>query len=192
MLSEGMARQMLSRVNIADRPDARRIARERATREQQLVAATTKIADSQGVDHNLTEIDPETREEELLEAIDATLSQEFPQWWWDRYGESLTDSPEEARDCVALSADEWTDRMRGWHEGYHDRGIVDTPPEAADEETIRETAARHVEAAHGMTLDEFEDEVLDWDPREHLRIILAGPVDACITTLNRVGDDADR
>lgn len=173
---EMMMNRLRQQIDLRDSP-VPRLARELAEREARQADVVARIADSAGVDVDVPEIDPDQRAAVLLEASEAALRQEFPEWYWSTIAPNLMDSPDVARQYIALGTDEYRETLEAWYRSHYENGTVDVPLNEADRAEIGRVANLQTQSVFGLTLDEFIEHVVTWTPEQGVRLVLAGPLD---------------
>jgi hypothetical protein len=130
---------------------------------------TLDVDPGDGVDR----IDPEERKTEVCDLVDAYTpgGPSLVDIWLERCApDGLdVDDPTTLSHYVEMSAEEWEQQITRWADSYR----AQAPGKL--KETDRQVAAQHVEAQWGIPLDRFESEVVEFDRREALTDLLAGP-----------------
>jgi len=115
----------------------------------------------------------EAREEQLLALVDAIASREFENWWFKDVIGGKLENADDAMAYAGLDSDEWEAQKQTWAVTWRDRG-----GEEFAEQSDEDLARLHVERKFGVTLAEFEREVVGWSRRDAIRTILAGNFEA--------------
>jgi hypothetical protein len=158
-----------------------------ATREYRLLEAVEELHRAADVEDPMTIQDVEegvaARKEGLLDAVDALTSGEFQRWWFSEGpGSEHLDDPEGALEYVGLPVDEWERQVERWADSYRERGV-----EAPD----RDLADKHLRTRHGVGIEEFEREVVNWERRAALRTIFEGNLTAVERGIHRTTEAVD-
>lgn len=137
--------------------------------EHRQLEAVEDLHDALDVDTLDVDSTREKRKDTLLEVADAAASGEFSDFWFEEViAEHVTDA-EEARPYAGLSDEEWSEQIETWADSYRSRA----PDEFAGD-SDREIARQHVSRKFGVSLNEFEREVVDYEMRDALQTLLAG------------------
>lgn len=114
------------------------------------------------------------RREQLLAVIEAVApgGPDLETMWFEEVAGEHVDNPERAQSYAGLDEDEWTEQIESWADTW--RGHLDN----ADAMTDRELAAVHVDRRFGVSLEEFEANVVEFDRGEALETLLASNFEA--------------
>lgn len=141
--------------------------------ESRQLDAVESLHDALDVDGIERTNGPEERKEQLLDVVDAMTSGEFDKWWFETVAAEHLDNPEDARTYAGLTAEEWGDQIGRWASTYREKA-----PEEFTDMTDREVAEQHVYRKFGVSLSEFEREVVGYTREEALRTVVAGNFEA--------------
>lgn len=127
-----------------------------------------------GIDPDDTgRIDPDERRDELIDLVDAYTpgGPSLAKIWLKRSPpEKLdADDPTDLAHYAEMDPDEWEAQIQSWAETYR------TQANGTLTESDRELADHHVRGQWGLSLDEFEATIVEFDRRRALRDLLAGP-----------------
>lgn len=168
---DAMAKQMMSRVDVADLEVVQALAAGLAEIERAQAAALEELAGAEGYDVDVQTPDPDQREALLLRGVDAATSGEAVAWWLEeRYGHRL-DDPEGAVEYAKMDPEEFGEQIGRWAGFYRDRGY-------GGDYSDRELAAMHLQQTQGVSLEFFETEIVGLDAGEVVRELLAGNLEA--------------
>lgn len=109
------------------------------------------------------------RQEVLKDLFQAQVQGDLQTFYVEHVMADRADQPEKAAKYLDMDADEWADRKDQWAEKYRDAG-------AGEEIPPRALAEKHVRDVFGVDLDEFEQNVVEWDPGDVMRQVLAGNI----------------
>jgi len=154
-----------------------------AQRERQLVERVRRLEDAHGVDHIEEIPEPGERVLQVRDFAGAMVSGDAPEWGVENLG--VVDNPEEAVEYVDMDADAWSEQQTKWAEALRETG-----EEGEDEEL----ADRYVRARFGVSLEEFESVVVEWDDEDRQALVeevLAGGVDLAGEGVDRVLHDIE-
>ncbi|WP_439028426.1 hypothetical protein [Haloarchaeobius sp. DT45] len=141
--------------------------------EDRQISAVEELHDSLGMEGLERTTTREDREDQLLSLVDAMAKGEFEDWW---FGEVIADhlnNPEDAQSYAGLSEEEWDTQKERWASTYRDRA-----PEEFERCSDEEIAGLHVERKWGISLSEFEREVVNFSRAEAMETVLAGNLQA--------------
>jgi len=118
--------------------------------------------------------DRDDRREQLLAVIDAMApgGRDLETMWFEEVASEHVENPERAQSYANLSADEWDRQIGKWADTWRDH------LDGADAMSDRELAAVHVERRFGVSMDEFEANVVEYDRGEALETLLASNFEA--------------
>lgn len=121
--------------------------------------------DIEGIERTKNQDD---REEQLIDLIEALAGGDLKNYWFEEVGAEHLENPEDAKSYAGLDDDEWEDQIERWADNYREKA-----PEKTEDFSDRELAATHVTNTFGVSLDEFEQEVVNWSGGEALESMLA-------------------
>lgn len=108
------------------------------------------------------------REDQLLGLVEALASGDLKGFWFREVASDHLDNPEDAKAYAGLDEGEWQDQIEQWASTYREKA-----PERAEQFSDRDLARSHVKNTFGVSLDEFEREVVEWSGGETLEQMLA-------------------
>ncbi|WP_159900753.1 hypothetical protein [Salinirussus salinus] len=194
MLSGAKAKMMqraAAQMDVRESGLAQRLTNEMALYEHQQARAVAALADAAGFEGEVPVPDPDERQQRLLDAAEATSSQQFPVWWWKTVAPEQMDNPEIAAQSAGIGRQEYHDLITDWCRRYYDRGAVDTPPEEMDAGQRARIVQQHLAAVHDVTARTWVEDVVNWDAQRALRGLLAGPIQSNTATIWAVADALD-
>lgn len=144
-----------------------------ATLEHRQLAAVEDLHDGLGLDGLEVGRSVEERQQQLLALVDALASGRFEAWWFEEVVAEHIENHEDARPYAGLSPEEWADQQAAWAETYRERA-----GDRFEDASTEELARMHVERKFGVSLGEFEREVVEYDRRRTLQTVLAGNFEA--------------
>ena len=189
-MNQMMMQQLLNQLDLEATP-APRVARQIAERERQMSQTIERLSAATGVDVEPVEVDVDERTQILLQAAEAVMAQNFPDWWWSVIAPEILDNPDLAVEYAGLSADEWHDTLRGWYSNLYENGNVETPVEEASVEDIGAVAAHYCQGVFGLSLRDFVQTVVTWNPQRAVESVLAGPSDEMMRQFEMIADDLE-
>ncbi len=144
-----------------------------STLEHRQLKAVEGLHDALDIEGIEVQADQEDRRDQLLELVDAVASGEFETFWFENVVGEHIENAEDARAYAGLDEDEWSNQIETWAKTYRSKAS-----EEFEDKTDREVAAFHVVRKFGVSLPEFEREVVNYERREALRTVLAGNFEA--------------
>lgn len=144
-----------------------------STLEHRQLQAVEELHGALDFDGIEVQADEEQRREQLLALVDAVASGEFEAYWFEEVAGENIENPDDARAYAALDEGEWESQIGTWAETYRSKAS-----EEFVNKTDRQVAALHVARKFGVSLAEFEREVVNYDRQEALRTVLAGNFEA--------------
>jgi len=149
------------------------------TLEFRQLRAVKGLHDSLDIDGVQINADEEEREQQLLDLVDAIASREFRDWWFSDVVGGKLDNADDAKAYAGLDEGEWEEQKQTWADTWRKRG-----GESFVEHTDEDLARLHVERKFGVSLREFEREVIEWSRKDAMRTILAGNFEAVEDGIN--------
>lgn len=137
--------------------------------ETEILSEVADLEDALGVEHIEELPDEDERQEVLKDLFQAQVQGDLETFYVEHVMADRADQPEKAAKYLDMDADEWADRKDQWAEKYRDAG-------AGEEIADRTLAEKHVRDVFGVDLDEFEQNVVEWDPGDVMRQVLAGNI----------------
>lgn len=122
------------------------------------------------------------RVEELATLAGAKVRSEFPEWFVQFDAPDGLQKPQQAKAYLGLSEEEWQQQISSWAENYREVADEDLPFED------RELAEKHVTSTFGLSLEEFEREIVYWSPEEMLGETIAGPLEDIASDLGALSE----
>ncbi|MCT9095272.1 hypothetical protein [Haloarchaeobius sp. HME9146] len=141
--------------------------------EDRQISAVEELHDSLGIEGLERTKTTEERRDQLLSLVDVMAKGEFEEWWFGEVIADHLDNPDDARSYAALSDEEWETQKERWADTYRDRA-----PEEFERCSDEEIAGLHIERKWGVSLSEFEREVVNYSRAEALETVLAGNLQA--------------
>lgn len=171
---EELVEKLVEQVDLDDNEQVQAFAGALATIERNQRRALRAHIEALGGDPEALDVGTIPAEEERVDAFTALLQAYVTDDAWSYWVEYLApddlESTDRAKDYAGMDTAEWERRVEMWADVYRDR--ID----GAEAMTDRELAARHVESRFGLSLQEFEEEVVAWSEGEVLEAGLAGPI----------------
>lgn len=136
--------------------------------ESELLTEVKALQDALDVEHIEEIPEAEDRKNDLEALAKAQLSGGLESYYRDRVLNDRVDNPERAAGYLDMDDDEWQEQIEQWANSYRSgensfEGVSD-----------REIAAHHVEAIFAVSLPEFEQNVVNWQPGDLMSQVLAG------------------
>lgn len=168
---DGLAERLVQQVDVANNAQILGLVNALATLERNRRKALDAHLDALDVDDVALPDLPshEERVDELVALIEARIAGDPWEYWVEWQALDDLESPAQARQYAGLDADEWDDRIETWAGVYREK--FDVPEDLTD----RDLAGYHVEDQFGLSLDEFEETVVDWRAAEVLERAATGP-----------------
>lgn len=141
--------------------------------EMRLLAAVEDLHGAMGVEGFEADVSEEMRREQLLGLVDAIASGDFRSWWFEEVVGEHIENHEDAMAYAGLSEEEWEEQIGTWASTYRSRA-----EEEFEQHSDRDLARLHVERTFGVSLREFEREVVSFDRSEAMQTVLAGNFEA--------------
>ncbi|WP_459194706.1 hypothetical protein [Halosimplex sp. J119] len=145
------------------------------TLEYRQLRAVEELHDALDIDGVDIQGAQEEREDQLLDLVDAIASREFKDWWFTEVAGDRLDDVDDAMGYAGLGVDseDWEEQKQTWASVWRDRA-----GDEFEDKTDEDLARLHVERKFGVSLREFEREVVGWTRKEAMRTILAGNFEA--------------
>ena len=149
--------------------------------EMQLAESRANLLDALDADQEARLPDPEARKALLKELATKHLSGDLGEVWLNEVASDILDegSLDKARAYLDLSDEEWSEQIGNWAANYRAGGV---------EGTDRDLAELHVERTFGVSLDEFEREIVGFSSGEAMRSLLAGTFDAACADIDAAAE----
>lgn len=141
--------------------------------EMRQLDAVQDLHDAHGIDGVDVQASESARRDQLLGLVDAIASDNFRGWWFEEVISEHIENPEDAAAYAGLSEEEWEEQIANWAETYRTRGGEDF-----EQHSDRDIARLHVERTFGVSLREFEREVVGFSRSEAMQTVLAGNFEA--------------
>lgn len=139
--------------------------------EHRQLTAVGELHDALGVDGIEVTKGKEERREQLLDVVDAAApGGSLLDLWFEQVAPDHIDAAEDAKSYAGLSDEEWQQQQSNWAAAYRDR--------IEGEHTDEELAEQHVRRKFGVSLDEFEREVIGFNEGDAMRTLLASNFEA--------------
>jgi hypothetical protein len=156
-----------------------------AHRERALVQHVRELHEQLGIEEIETVPQPEDRVEQMQEFALAKLDGAGHEWYLEEM--VGVENVDEAVEHAGRPLDEWGETKAGWAEFYRSEGM---------EGTDRELAEAHVRTHFGVSLDTFEEVIVEWDESDEKALVedvLAGGINTAeqgiITATDHLGGD---
>jgi len=144
-----------------------------STLEHRQLQAVENLHDALDIDGVDVQADREAREEQLLSLVEALASGEFEAWWFEEVIAEHIENAEDARAYAGLSEEEWQEQRETWADLWRDRG-----GEEFESHSDTDLGRLHIERKFGVSLREFEREVVGFNRKDAMQTGLAGNVEA--------------
>ncbi|MFC7140033.1 hypothetical protein ACFQMA_09325 [Halosimplex aquaticum] len=152
--------------------------------EVELLSEVKRLEDAAGVDH-LDEVPTqEERQETLLGLVQAKIGGDGTDFYAEEVMSEHVENPEDAAAYLSLEPEEWEEQISNWAETYRAKGVSE---DLAD----REIADQHVQRKFGVSLGEFETNVVEWDQRAMMEKVLAGNVSSAVEGVRLVRESLE-
>jgi hypothetical protein len=130
------------------------------------------------------------RVDELAALVAGLRNHDIREAWLEHWGPDLPEDANDPSPYMGLDADEWTSKRQQWAERYRQEG-GDGLAQLSD----RRLADAHVRSQFGVSLAEFEREIVEWSRGDALREAVSGPhlrtEDALDAALDATGGSTD-
>ncbi|WP_255198017.1 hypothetical protein [Halorarius litoreus] len=166
----GLADRLAQQIDVANNEQILGLVHAQATLERNRRSALAAHLEALDVDADVPDLpDHEERVDELVALIEARIAGDPWDYWVEWQAPDALDNAAQAREYAGMESDEWEDRIATWAGVYREKF------EVPDDLTDRDLAGHHVEDQFGLTLDEFEETVVEWRAAEVLERAAAGP-----------------
>lgn len=171
-LGDGLKETLAQEMDFANNEQVRGLLEALATLERNRNAALEAHLEALDVDDvELVDVpDHETRLDELTALIEARVSGDPWDYWVKFQAPDALEGPDRARDYAGMDADEWEQRIAKFADVYRKRF------DETDDLTDRDLAGHHIESRYGLSLDEFEETVVNWRPARVMERAVTGPM----------------
>lgn len=156
-----------------------------ATHEHEQIERVEELHDAVGIEGIERTRDVDDRKEQLLGLIEAMAGGDIGSYWLDEVASEHIENADDAAPYLGMEADDWEQQIEQWAEQYRQRS-----DEAADY-TDRELADTHVSSKWGVSLGEFEEEIIDWTAGEALETMLSGNLKAVSTGIEAATEELE-
>lgn len=152
-----------------------------ARAENELLTTAKRMEQAHGTE-TLGELPSiEERQAALKRLIEALVTDSVDEVWIEQVAPALLNDPDGAASYLGMNADEWEAQIGDWAEFYRENGAV------GDD---RELAGHHVQRTFGVSLDTFEERVVEWNRGEAAERIFAGNFRAVRRSMEQVTEEA--
>lgn len=141
--------------------------------ETELLDEVAALEDAAGIDHIDAVPDQEERRETLLALVQAKMGGDPREFYVSEIASQHVENAADAKPYLGLDPEEWESQIATWAESYRSKG-------AGSDMTDREIAEEHVRRKFGVSLSEFERNIVEWEQSDMLRRVLAGNVETAI------------
>jgi hypothetical protein len=149
------------------RPQMQALSQVVAEREAAQLELAQGLAEASDAEVSVDAIpDVDERALELEAMAEAASQADLRTWYFEEFAPDYLQEPESAMAYAGLNDDEWQRQQEAWAENYRA-----TSPEA-ESVSNKDLAALHVENKFGVTLEEFEQNVVDWRPGRAIQDVL--------------------
>jgi len=157
-----------------------------AQRERAQLELAQRLTEASDVDASIDAIpDAEDRAEQLEAMAEAAAHQDLQSWYFGEFAPDRLDNPEQAAAYAGLHEDEWESQKAAWADNYR---AASPDAEAFSDEAL---AGSHVETTFGVSLKEFEANVVFWRPGEAIRDVLTTNLATVEAAMEAVADDLE-
>lgn len=168
------------------RPQMQALSQVVAKREAAQLELAQRLAEASDAEVSVDAIpDVDERALELEAMAEAASKSDLTSWYFEEFAPDYLEAPERAMAYAGLNDDEWQRQQESWAENYRA-----TSPEA-ESVSDEELAALHVENTFGVTLEEFEQNVVDWQPGRAIQDVLTANLRTVEGVMAAVADDLD-
>lgn len=148
--------------------------------EEELLAVVADIQEARDMEP-VDVPDQAERSDVLQDLVRANFSGNLSEWYVEAVLPEHVDNADKAAGYLGLDDQDWDEQMDAWATQY---GL-----ESNEDYTSRDVARHHVDKMFGVSLEEFESNVVDWNPGQCLQAGLAGNMSSAIDALREVRDD---
>ena len=168
------------------RPQMGALATLIAERERAQLELAQRLAEASEAEVSVEELpDVEERAGQLEAMAEAASQASLDAWYFEEFAPTHLENTAEVVAYAGLDDGEWTRQQAAWAENYRK-----TSPDAKTYGD-RELAALHVENTFGLTLDEFEQNIVDWRPGEAIQDVLTAHLTAVEGVMRAVATDME-
>jgi|GEM_PF-1158289 len=139
-----------------------------------------------GIEDPVEPVDVEERQDEILAFAEAYLSRDVEAFWLAEQAPEGLDA-EKARPYLGMPENAWEDQRETWVGKYRDQAGSQFE-DVSDEEIVE----AHVTRAFGVSLDEFESEVVEWSRAGALREAIMGRFELVESSLEQATAAVER
>jgi len=131
-----------------------------AAQEAELLKEVAKLQEAVEGERRIDVPDVKERTETLVMIAEAMISGNAEQLFRTKFLDQHFKNPDRAAGYIGIDAEDWDDQIRTWADTYREQagGLSDW--------TDRQIAELHVKDTFGVTLDRFEEEVVNFYPGE--------------------------
>lgn len=151
-----------------------------AQEEAALQESVADLVNAADVDVDVQVAEPDERAEQLRAGLKAVVSGTVPETWVRHFADAELDHVDEAVEFANADADEWDEQCREWAQRWRENDLEGTDAELSE---------AHIRTRFGVSRDEFEELVVEWDEERvnsALREMLAGPIEATQAEIDAV------
>lgn len=160
MMAEKAAQTIIDNTDALDH-----LTRIIASLETDLLDEVAALQDALDVEHIETVPDADKRADSLKSLAASRIRGDMGGFYVGELLDHL-DNPERAESYLGIEQDEWQSQIETWAQSYREQGISDY--------SDRELADHHIRDIWGVTIDQFEEQVVNWNESQVMRRVLAG------------------
>ena len=153
-----------------------------ARAEHELLTTAKRMEEAHGTETLGDLPTVEERQHALKQLIEALVTDSVDAVWMEQIAPALLDEPEKAESYLAMDDEEWTAQVERWADFYRENGATGDGRDLAD---------HHVQQTFGISLDTFEERVVNWSRGEEAERIFAGNFRAVRRSMERVTEVAE-
>jgi len=177
----GASKQKLMESAIKDSEALEHVTNIIAGLECELLQEVADLQDAVGLDP-LQVPDPSARQEGLQSLVVAQMSGDLEGWYADHVLSEHVENESNAAAYLTLEPEDWAEQKATWAEMYREQGA-----EGSDDAL----AEHHVQEQFGVSLSEFEREIVEWQPAGVMQHALAGNHRAAMDAIRDVREEVE-
>lgn len=186
-----LASRMATQIDVREFPLTRGIADIMANIENEQAEALKQALEETDLDIAINN-DIETRRSELLDIMEALLSDDLPRYWFEEMTGLSAEEFAEIEPYIGMEPDQWEEQKREWYQGYVDAGILDVPVSEASDDAINSVAETFISQKMPVTPQVFVSDVVGWHRGRAIRTLVAGPIESYTATIRELAGEHER
>lgn len=150
--------QAVQQIDVTEMGATVAAARILAEHEAAIVDRVQRVADTHDQDVELATVPVETRQQMLLEFVEAATQMRLEEWWVEAIVAEHVDEAEALQEYLGMDGEAWGEQVRDWAAMYREQ-----VPEQVEGMTDATIADLHLRQKFDVDLQTFVSEIVAWD-----------------------------